>query len=224
VSKLPSEALVRTGLIAVMVATAALAAPAALAQDDSRKCANTEFTARSVALGEQGPFSGVRYEAGFVRSASGPNCRILTFYRLPPNVLAGKTAAERRKLSDELQNSTVEPTFAARYVDDKRGAAWQERWTDQARCPALVPQLAKLEPILAPKITGPGAHPDFMSGPTEQPTIRFWLAGPVYGQHDPDYTMSVAVEGGRNEAFGQWLDETFKALDSCWSADKPAAP
>ena len=51
--------------------------------------------------------------------------------------------------------------------------------------------------------------------------VRFWLAGQVYPQTNADYTMDLTLDGGNGDPSGVWLNETFKALDACWSPDPP---
>lgn len=205
--------------IAAMLAAAALLAPVALAQGD-RKCADAEFDSHSVPLDEIGPFAGASFKATFARS-SAINCKVIAFYRLEAKPPEAKTQGERRKIQQEYSQKTAPPFFAARYVDDKRGAAFAERWTDQSRCPALVPALEKLEPILAPKLTGDGPYRDLSASISDLPNMRFWLAGQVYPQTNVDYTMDLTLDGGAGGPFGVWLNETFKALDACWSPDPP---
>lgn len=210
--------------LAAFLIAATLVAPIAHAQRaDTRKCADAEFDARSVALDDLGPFAGASYKSDVARSNS-PACRVVTFYRLTPKLPEGATGAERRRILAEHSDKTAPPVFAARYIDDSRNASYQERWTDQRRCPALVSRIANLEPILAPKLTGDGPYRDVTTTSTHQPTIRFWMAGPVWPQRDEGYTLDIGMEGGGTAEFGKWLDETFKALDSCWSADPPVLP
>jgi hypothetical protein len=95
------------------------------------------------------------------------------------------------------------------------------RWTDDKRCPALGPALAKLEPILAPKLTGEGPYRGMTSSNAGEAVYRLWLSGPVWPQRDEDYTLSLNVESGGNSAFSKWLDETFAALAPCWAAEAP---
>ena len=207
-----------------MLAVAAFLAPAALAQGDARKCSNTEFAVRSEALGEFGPFAGASFKAEPYHAVSGPKCRIITFYRIPAKIPGATTPAQARRAQQEYTGKTAPPFFAARYVDDSKTAPYTPRWTDQTKCPALLTALEKLEPVLAPKITGDGPYRDIHGGDGDAPIIRLWMTTQVWPQTDPDYTQNYAIDGGRGGAFGAWLDETFKALDSCWSADKPAAP
>lgn len=212
------------GRIVAMLAAAACLAPAALAQADPRKCSNTEFGARSEALGEFGPFAGASFKAEPYHRISGPACRIITFYRIPAAIPGATTPAQIRRAQAEYAGKTAAPFFAARYVDDSRAASYQPRWTDEAKCPALLTALDKLEPVLAPKITSDGPYRDIHAGEDDAPIIRLWMASQVWPQSDPNYTQNYALDGGNTGAFGQWLDETFKALEGCWSADKPAIP
>jgi hypothetical protein len=208
------------GRIAAMLAAAALVAPAAMAQSD-RKCADAEFDSHSVPLDDVGPFAGASFKATFARSPSGANCRVISFYRLEARPPEAKTNAERRKIQQEYAAKTAPPFFAARHVDDKRTAPFKEQWTDQDRCPALVTALEKLEPILAPKLTGEGPYRDLSSSMTDLPNMRFWLAGQIYPHTNADYTMDLTLDGGAGGPFGGWLEETFKALDACWSDEAP---
>lgn len=206
--------------IAAMLLAAALVAPVAMAQSD-RKCADAEFDSHSVPLDGVGPFAGASTSAGFARAAGGPNCRVITFYRLEAKVPGLSTPASIRKARREYAGKTAPPFFAARYTDDKRNAPFKEQWTDQNRCPALVPALEKLEPTLAPKLTGDGPYRDMSTSITDLPNMRFWLAGQIYPQTNPDYTMDLTLDGGAGGPFGVWLNDTFKALDACWSPDPP---
>jgi hypothetical protein len=210
-------------IVAILTA-AALFAPVALAQGDPRKCSNTEFGARSEALGEFGPFAGASFKAEPYHRVSGPKCRIITFYRIPAKIPGATTPAQIRKAQAEYAGKTAPAFFAARYVDDSKAASYQQRWTDQTQCPALLAVLEKLEPVLAPKITSDGPYRDIHGGGEDAPIIRLWMATQVWPQTNPDYTQNYALDGGNSGAFGLWLDETFKALDGCWSADKPVAP
>lgn len=207
------------GRIAAMLAAAALFAPVAMAQSD-RKCADAEFDSHSVPLGEVGPFAGASAKVTFKRTPV-PDCRVISFYRVEAKAPEAKTNAERRRIQQEYSTKTAPPFFAARYVDDKRAAPFKEQWTDQTRCPALVPALEKLEPILAPKLTGDGPYRDMSTSASDFINMRFWLAGQIYPQTNPDYTMDLTLDGGAGGPFGVWLEETFKALDSCWSAEPP---
>lgn len=207
------------GRIAAMLAAATLLAPVAMAQGD-RKCADAEFDSHSVPLDEVGPFAGASFKTNFMK-AGGVSCRVISFYRLETRPPEAKTNAERRKIQQEYAAKTAQPLFAARYVDDKRTALFKEQWTDQKRCPALVPALEKLEPILAPKLTGEGPYRDLSSGAGNLPNMRFWLAGQIYPHTNADYTMDLTLDGGAGGPFGAWLEETFKALDACWNAEAP---
>jgi len=207
-------------LVAAMLMAGALFAPVAMAQSD-RKCADAEFDSHSVPLDDAGPFAGASFKATFARSASGANCRVISFYRLEAKPPEAKTNAERRKIQQEYATQTAPPYFAARYVDGKRATPFKEQWTDQDRCPALVNALEKLEPILAPRLTGDGPYRDMSTSITDQPNMRFWLAGQIYPHTNADYTMDLTLDGGAGGPFGVWLNETFKALDACWSPDPP---
>ncbi len=206
-------------LAAAMLMAGALFAPVAMAQSD-RKCADAEFDSHSVPLDEVGPFAGASSKATFARAPAAA-CRIISFYRLEAKPPEGKTNAERRKIQQEYATKTAPPFFAARYVDDKRSAPFKEMWTDQDRCPALVSALEKLEPIIAPKLTGDGPYRDLSTSPSDPTNMRFWLAGQVYPQINADYTMDLTLDGGAGGPFGAWLNETFKALDAGWSPDTP---
>ncbi len=211
--------MVRRTFAAILMAVA-LFAPIATAQPESRKCADAEFDSHSVPLDEVGPFAGASVKSTFARSG-GAACRVIAFYRLEAKPPAATTQAAQRKLRQEYAGKTAPPFFAARYVDDKRSAPFAERWTDQDRCPALVPALEKLEPILAPKLTGVGPYRDMSTSITDQPIKRFWLAGQIYPHTNPDYTMDLTLDGGAFGPFGDWLGETLTALDACWSPDPP---
>ena len=203
-----------------MLAAAAFLAPTALAQSD-RKCSDAEFDSHSVPLDDIGPFAGASFKSTFVRASNGPNCRVIAFYRLEAKIPGLTTPASIRKARREYAGKSAPPFFAARYVDDKRNAPFATRWTDQDRCPALVPALQKLEPLLAPRLTGDGPYRDMSTGTTDLPIVRFWLAGQIYPQTNPDYTMDLTIDGGADAPFGVWLDETFTALDACWSPEPP---
>jgi|JI10StandDraft_1071094.scaffolds.fasta_scaffold236159_2 hypothetical protein len=195
----------------------------AAAQPDPRKCANTEFAARSEPLGEFGPFAGASFKAEDYHDVDGPRCRIITFYRVAAPIPGATTPAQMRRIGPQYAGKTAPPFMAARYIDDSRGASYQPRWADQASCPALVTALEKLEPILAPKIVGEGPY-RWMNVTSDGPNIRFWMNGQVYGQRNEDFTLNYALDGGHGSAFGGWLDETFKALEGCWSAQAPVIP
>lgn len=207
------------GRIAAMLAATVLLAPVAMAQGD-RKCADAEFDSHSVPLGEAGPFAGASAKAAFARSST-PACRIISFYRVEAKAPEAKSNADRRRIQQEYSIRTAPPFFAARYVDDKRAAPFKEQRTDQTRCPALVPALEKLEPVLAPKLTGDGPYRDLSTSSPDPTNIRFWLAGQVYPQTNADYTMDMTLDGAAGGPFGAWLNDTFKALEACWSADAP---
>ena len=211
-------------LMAALVAFAPMISlPQAAAQPDPRKCANTEFAARSEPLGEFGPFAGASFKAEDYHDVDGPRCRIITFYRVAAPIPGATTPAQMRRIGPQYAGKTAPPFLAARYVDDSRGASYQPRWTDQASCPALVTALEKLEPILAPKIVGEGPY-RWMNVTSDGPNIRFWMNGQVYGQRNEDFTLNYALDGGHGSAFGGWLDETFKALEGCWGAEAPVIP
>ncbi len=207
------------GRIAAMLTAAALFAPVAMAQAD-RKCADAEFDSHSVALDDVGPFAGASKKLSFARAPNAA-CRVITFYRVEARAPEAKANAERRGIEQEDSAKTASPFFAARYVDDKRNAPFKEQWTDQTRCPALVPALEKLEPVLAPKLTGNGPYRNMSTGASDPVMVRFWLAGQVYPQTNADYTMDLTLDGGNGDPSGVWLNETFKALDACWSPDPP---
>jgi len=219
------EAHMNLNRIAAVLVVAACFAPAAFAQaGDLRKCANTEFGARSEGLGEFGPFAGASFKAEPYHSVKGPKCRVITFYRVPAEIPGATTPAQFRKVAKDYVGKTAPAFFTARYVDDSKAASYQPRWTDQTRCPALVTALEKLEPVLAPKLTGDGPYRGIVSGSDDVPVVRFWMTTQVYPQTDPNFTQNYALDGGNGSPFGLWLDETFKALETCWSADKPVAP
>ena len=104
----------------------------AAAQPDPRKCANTEFAARSEPLGEFGPFAGASFKAEDYHDVDGPRCRIITFYRVAAPIPGATTPAQMRRIGPQYAGKTAPPFLAARYVDDSRGASYQPRWTDQA--------------------------------------------------------------------------------------------
>lgn len=212
-------------LMAALVAFApAVPLQQAAAQPDPRKCANTEFAARSEPLGEFGPFAGASFKAEDYHDVDGPRCRIITFYRVAAPIPGATTPAQMRRVGPQYAGKTAPPFLAARYIDDSRGASYQPRWAAQASCPALVTALEKLEPILAPKIVGEGPYRWMDAAGGDGPNIRFWMNGQVYGQRNADFTLNYALDGGHGSSFGGWLDETFKALEGCWSAQAPVIP
>lgn len=214
------------GRIAPVVIAAALSAPAALAQaGEERKCANAEFDSRSELLDEFGPFAGASFKTGIASARTLPNCRIVTFYRVPEKLPEARTNAERRKILQDHVGKTAPPLIAARHVDDSRAGNYKPRWADQSNCPALVPALEKLEPLIAPKLVGDGPYRDVVTGGLGgQPYVRFWMTGQVYPQTDPDYTFEITIDGANSTPFGKWLDETLKALDGCWKPEPPVLP
>ncbi len=212
-------------LLAAFVAFApAMPSQEAVAQPDARKCSNTEFAARTVPLGEFGPFAGASFKAEDYHSVTGPRCRIITFYRAPAPIPGATTPQQIRRVMKDYVGKTATPFLAARYVDDSRAANFQPRWTDQTSCPALVTALEKLEPILAPKVVGDGPYRGLGVAGGDGPNIRFWMTGQVYPQANEDFTVNYALDGAHGSAFGQWLNETFKALEGCWGADEPTLP
>lgn len=214
---------------AVLLAAFMAFAPAATlqqasAQPDPRKCANTEFAARSEPLGEFGPFAGASFKAEDYHDVDGPRCRIITFYRVAAPIPGATTPSQMRRVQKDYIDKTAAPFLAARYIDDSRGANFKPRWADQTTCPALVTALEKLEPILAPKIVGEGPYRYLDVAGGDGPNIRFWMNGQVYGQRNADFTLNYALDGAHGSVFGGWLDETFAALDGCWGAEAPKIP
>lgn len=214
----------RFTMMAAMLIAAGSLAPVAAAQPDPRKCANTEFEARSQPLGEFGPFAGASLKAEDYHDVDGPRCRIITFYRVPAPIPGATTPSQIRRVQKDYVDKTAAPFVAARYVDDSRSASFQPRWADQASCPALVTALEKLEPILAPNIVGDGPYRYTEVEGGDGPNIRFWMNGQVYGQRNADFTQNYALDGANGSAFDGWLNETFKALEGCWKAEAPKIP
>lgn len=198
--------------------------PEATAQGDLRKCANTEFAARTVPLGDYGPFAGASLKAEDYHDVKGPRCRVITFYRVPAAIPGATTPSQIRRVMKDYVGKSATPFLAARYVDDNRAANYVERWTDQAACPALIPALETLEPILAPKITGDGPYRGLDVAGPEGPNVRLWMAGQVYPQANADFTLNYSLDGGHGTALGAWLDETLAALDACWKTEAPSIP
>jgi len=210
-----------------MLTAAALLVPAASAQGDSAKCSEAVAASRAAEFDKLRPFAGAVHAPGFAYSLEGPNCRVISFYRMPANPTAPSTPEEFRKLRREMPfvGQTAPPFFAARYVDDSKAARYVARWTDQTRCPALMPALEKLEPILAPKLVGDGPYRyGSITSTTDRPVIRFWMSDRVYPQNEPDFRLDYILEGGSSAPFGHWLFDTFNALSPCWSEDPPVMP
>jgi hypothetical protein len=197
--------------VAVLAAVLGMAAPAAFAQD-AAKCRDAEFDSHSATLGDVAALGGASFKKTSMRSGSEGNCRVVAFFRV-----AAKAPGPRAQYRDK----TAPPFFAARYVGDDRKAPYKVQWTDEIRCPALVPALDKLEPILAPKLTGDGPYRDTLGSNAGEAVYRLWLSGPAWPQREEDYTLSLNVESGGNTALAKWLDETFTALAPCWAAEAP---
>lgn len=217
----------RWARLLVIVIAAAFLAPAALAQGDPARCTEAVAVARSEKLDGLPPVAGAVHAPGFFYSVAGPNCRIISFYRMPANPTHPSTPEELRKLRRDppYEGKTAAPFFVARYVDDYGAASYSARWTDQTRCPALLHALASLEPILAPKLIGDGPYRyGSMMSVTDQPVVRLWMSGPVWPYDDPDFRLDYVLEGGSNEPFGNWLFDTFNALAPCWSNEPPVLP
>jgi hypothetical protein len=198
--------------VAMLAGLVAMAAPAFAQDPDAAKCRDAEFDSHSATLGDNAALGGASFKKTSVRSGSEGNCRVVSFFRV-----GAKPPGPRAQYRDK----TAPPFFAARYVGDDRKAPYKVQWTDEKRCPALVQALQKLEPILAPKLTGDGPYRDMLGSAAGQAVYRAWLSGPVYPQRDEDYTLSVNVESGSNTVFAKWLDETFATLAPCWAADVP---
>jgi hypothetical protein len=196
--------------VAAVAGLAALMAPAALAQDS--RCRDAEFDSHTATLGDFAPMGGASFKKDYVRPGAEGNCRAITFYRV-----AAKTSGPRA----EFRDKTAPPFFAARYVGDDRKAPYKVQWTDEKRCPALVPALEKLEPIIAPKLTGDGPYRGTMTFNAGEAVYRLWLSGPSWPQREEDYTLSVNVESGGRTPLANWLDETVTALAPCWAAEAP---
>jgi len=211
--------------LAILTALQAISlAPGASAQGEARRCANTEFAARSEPLGEFGPFAGASFKAEPYHEVTGPACRILTFYRIaakiPESIIGGQRSGTQQAYVDKV----AAPFFAARYIDSSREGAYRPRWTDQNSCPTLLTVLKNLEPVLAPVITGDGPYQGVALARPDAPIIRLWMTTQVWPQTDPDYTQNYALDGGHDGPFGQWLEEAFRELDGCWRAEAPSAP
>lgn len=207
------------------VAAGLMLAPVAMAQGDPVKCEAAEEAAKTVEFYGLKPIAGAIEAPGFVYRVDGPNCRIMTFYRMPANPTRPSTRAEIRELrKPPLAERVAPPFFAARYIDDRKQAPFQPQWTDQSRCKDLVPLLERLEAVLVPRITGDGPYRYALSGVTDQPVIRFWMSSVVYPQDDPGFTMIYTLDGGHASPFGSWLFEAFDSLTPCWSNIAPEVP
>jgi len=208
---------------AVMIAAIAIA-PMASAQGDAAQCDAAEQTAQTEEFDKLRPFAGAVRAPGFVYSIEGPNCLIVTFYRMPANPSRPSTRADVREAYRTFVGRAAKPFFAARYIDDSKSFPYQPRWTDETRCPALLTALENLELVLAPKIVGDGPYRHGSTSISDQPVIRFWMSGQVYPQDDVDFTLSYQLKGGSGAPFGKWLFDTFKALKPCWSEEAPIVP
>ena len=213
-------------LLAIAFATA-LFAPAGFAQGNPAKCAEAVAASRAEQFDGLLPVAGAVHAPGFAYTIDGPNCRIISIYRMPANPNPPASVEDSRKLQREMpyEGKTATPSLVARYVDDHAPTPYVAQWTDQTRCPALIPAIEKLEPLLAPKLLGDGPYRHgSMTSRTDQPVISFWMSGAVWPQNDLDFQLNYALRGGSSAPFGKWLFETFNVLASCWSDKPPVLP
>lgn len=213
-------------LLAIALVTA-LATPVSLAQGNPEKCAEAVAASRTEKLDGLLPIAGAVHAPGFVVAVDGPNCRVISIYRMPANPNPPSSPEDARKLRRGMpyEGKTAAPFLVARYAHDHGATPYVARWTDQTRCPALLPAIEKLEPILAPKLLGDGPYRyGSMTSLTDQPVIRFWMSGAVWPHDDMDFQLDYALEGGSSAPFGKWLFETFNVLASCWSDKPPVLP
>ena len=217
----------RWARLLVIAVAAILLAPVSMAQGDPKKCTEAVAVARAEKLDGLLPVAGAVHAPGFVYKVDGPNCRVISIYRMPANPTHPSTPEDLRKLRRErpYAGKTAAPFMVARYVDDHAQRPYSARWTDQARCPALLPAIENLEPILAPKLLGDGPYRyGSYSSATDQPVIRFWMSGAVWPQDDAEFRLDYMLDGGSSASFGKWLFATFDALAPCWSDELPVLP
>ncbi len=111
----------------------------------------------------------------------------------------------------------------------------RHQWADSRTCPALIPALAKLADLEPVTIQPPGLPwpkgatwtggymPPDQRNQQISDTDDYEISAPGRYQMSR-FEGHVVLKGGGGSPVAQWVEETMKAVESCWSPKPPILP
>lgn len=192
--------MLRTGVIAVLLAVAAFPAASGAESGD-------QDSPRDIKLGEARPFAVLRATGSF-----GAPMEVLSFYLYWDKPYG---AADRKRGFAVRRADSAGPPFPP-----EPEITWATSWT----CPALVPLLIRMESIPAPAIDVPmtgrdHGRPIFVADGT---TYSLWARGPRW---DGDATNGYDIQFSSNVGtpLADWAKAVQSELADCWRTKAPPA-
>lgn len=109
--------------------------------------------------------------------------------------------------------------FVARRTDQVKGEPTQILWADAETCPAMLPAFARLQLIEPFKIVPPGVRDGATTLVLDGNQYRVEVGG--YWPH-ANRNGDIVLSGNDGTPIANWVDDTMRALASCWRNQRPA--
>jgi len=102
-----------------------------------------------------------------------------------------------------------------RIVASRSGKARQVWWTDTKRCPVAKSILWEAAKVSPPRLDFPETEEISITGDG----TTYKVSGMAYYPNGTAYEMSFSSNS--RTSLANWVDESLRKLDSCWSKDRP---
>jgi len=140
---------------------------------------------------------------------------------------ANALTAGRFKVEVDSTRRDGRPVWIAKRVEHPavRGAPEQTTWADSDTCPAMMPAFATLQSIkpftiMPPTLPDPKAPVEIPSVAVDGATFQIYAHG-VWAKDQP--LGEILLTGNYHTPVADWVEETMKALASCWGEQRPSA-
>jgi len=148
--------------------------------------------------------------------AGAQNGHELSFSRVERKVISHNVEVDVD--ATELHGHAV---LVAKRLDEVKGEATKLSWADAETCPAMRPAFARLQTIEAFKIVPPGVRGGATDIVLDGNQYRVEVGG-YWPRANRD--GDIVLSGNDGTPVANWVEETLRALASCWRSQRPAEP
>ena len=111
--------------------------------------------------------------------------------------------------------------MVARRVETRDGAEASVAWASSRSCSRLVPAMAELEVLPAPRIEVPGAgrKPPAAAAPVGGDSYLLWAEDARFAA--APYPAQIELRGEGGSPMAAWVERSLTRLASCWGPAQP---
>lgn len=108
----------------------------------------------------------------------------------------------------------------ARRVETREGGEAAVTWSSSKTCAALVPALAELQKLPAPRIVVPAlGHKPPPAAPSDADSYLLWAEDARFAA--APYPVQIELRGDGSSPLGAWIETSLRRVAACWGATQP---